>query len=98
MNERQTSDSNTHPATQTLVAARKGRPSAWFTLSAGALVRGQAKARITEAAWRAGLDVRVEEAKSLLGSVYRFTVTGTSDDIRRFLTVLRKWEAINYGA
>lgn len=62
-----------------------------FTISAGAVVRGRIRREIESAAWRNGLDVRTDESKGLLESVYRFTITGQSHDVTAFVSTAEQW-------
>lgn len=60
-------------------------PELIIPFRAGALVRGQVKRALTERAWRNGLNIRFEEQKGLLDSIYRAIITGgTSSQLEDF--------------
>lgn len=65
--------------------------SLWFTVEAGALIRGRIRREIEGAAWGAGLDVRTDESKSWGESVYRFTVSGEPRRVTSFVDSALKW-------
>ncbi len=62
-----------------------------YTIEAGALVRGQVKREITTFLWRLGINVNVEEAKGLLTSTYRFSMSGDETKLRTAFASLNEW-------
>jgi hypothetical protein len=63
------------------------------TIEAGALVRGAIKHQIKAMAWTLGLEVEVEEDWGIFESLYRFTVTGSNDQVLKFK---ERFEAIKW--
>jgi hypothetical protein len=68
----------------------RGQASGWFTVVAG-IGRGQLRREIEKGAWSHGLEIKTDESKGFLESVYRFTVTGDSGQVRTFLAVVSEW-------
>lgn len=66
-----------------------------FTITAGAWVRGQVRREIERAAWRSGLEIRADESKGFVESVYRFTVTGDDSGVSSFLVAAMNWAKDN---
>lgn len=74
---------------------RNARTSGWFTIEAGAWVRGQIRREIEGGAWNRGLEVRTDESKGLLESTYRFTISGESGKVQRFIAECIQWAKDN---
>ena len=65
--------------------------SGWLVVGVGAAVRGSIRREIEAAAWQRGLEVKTDEAKGLLESVYRFRVSGSDEQVGSFLRVADAW-------
>lgn len=66
-----------------------------FTVEAGMAIRGQVRRAIEQAAWDAKLNIDVIESKGFFESLYRFTVSGPPEDVRRFLRAVDRWAREN---
>ncbi len=62
-----------------------------FPLSAGVLVRGDAKRHVIMALVARGLEYTVEEHKGMLESLYIFSITGRWSQIQEFSAAIRDW-------
>jgi uncharacterized protein YhdP len=76
--------------------AAPAKTRGWFTLEAGALIRGQVRRELEKAAWERGLDIKTDESKGFFESVYRFTVTGESKAVVAFINDSERWFKENF--
>lgn len=60
-----------------------------FTITAGFLVRDEIKRQITRQAFELGIDIKIEEQKSLLSSELYITLEGESDKVNRLTNAVK---------